>query len=181
MTESNYLYVAAIDFGTTYSGYAFSSRTDFKRDPLEIHANQSWNAGSTQLASLKTPTSLLLDSDKKFVAFGYEAENEYADLISDQLHEDYFYFSRIKMYLYQNKNLSKDLMIEDISGKSLLALDVFSLSIKALKDHFIERVNKLVKNIQIDDILWVLTVPAIWDDNAKLFMRTSAEQVAQLI
>ncbi|CAG2226933.1 unnamed protein product [Mytilus edulis] len=139
MTESNYLYVAAIDFGTTYSGYAFSSRTDFKRDPLEIHANQSWNAGSTQLASLKTPTCLLLDSDKK--------------------------------------NLSKDLMIEDISGKSLLALDVFSLSIKALKDHFIERVNKLVKNIQIDDILWVLTVPAIWDDNAKLFMRTSAEQV----
>lgn len=68
-------------------------------------------------------------------------------------------------------------MIEDISGKSLLALDVFSLSIKALKDHFIERVNKLVKNIQIDDILWVLTVPAIWNDNAKLFMRTSAEQV----
>ncbi|XP_071180502.1 heat shock 70 kDa protein 12B-like [Mytilus edulis] len=176
MTESNYLYVAAIDFGTTYSGYAFSSRTDFKRDPLEIHANQSWNAGSTQLASLKTPTCLLLDSDKKFVAFGYEAENEYADLISDQRHGDYFYFSRIKMYLYQNKNLSKDLMIEDISGKSLLALDVFSLSIKALKDHFIERVNKLVKNIQIDDILWVLTVPAIWDDNAKLFMRTSAEQ-----
>ena len=103
MTESNYLYVAAIDFGTTYSGYAFSSRTDFKRDPLEIHANQSWNAGSTQLASLKTPTCLLLDSDKKFVAFGYEAENEYADLISDQLHGDYFYFSRIKMYLYQNK------------------------------------------------------------------------------
>lgn len=103
MTESNYLYVAAIDFGTTYSGYAFSSRTDFKRDPLEIHANQSWNAGSTQLASLKTPTCLLLDSDKKFVAFGYEAENEYADLISDQRHGDYFYFSRIKMYLYQNK------------------------------------------------------------------------------
>ncbi|CAC5400314.1 unnamed protein product [Mytilus coruscus] len=74
------------------------------------------------------------------------------------------------------EDLSKDLMIEDIGGKSLLALDVFSLSIKALKDHFIETINDLVADIQIDDVLWVLTVPAIWNDNAKLFMRKSAEQ-----
>ncbi|WAQ99599.1 HS12A-like protein [Mya arenaria] len=32
--NDDFLLVAAIDFGTAYSGYAFSSRTDFKRDPL---------------------------------------------------------------------------------------------------------------------------------------------------
>jgi hypothetical protein len=41
---SNYLMVAAIDFGTTYSGYAFSTISNFKLDPLKIHVNQAWNA-----------------------------------------------------------------------------------------------------------------------------------------
>lgn len=69
-------------------------------------------------------------------------------------------------------------MIEDICGKSLLALDVFSLSIKALMDHLFKPINDQVNDIQIEDVLWVLTVPAIWNDNAKLFMRKSAEQVS---
>jgi len=38
---SDYLMVAAIDFGTTYSGYAFSTISNFKLDPLKIHANQA--------------------------------------------------------------------------------------------------------------------------------------------
>ena len=62
-----YLYVAAIDFGTTYSGYAFSSGDDFKRDPLKITDNQAWNAGSQRHFSLKTPTCLLLDVKKELV------------------------------------------------------------------------------------------------------------------
>jgi len=36
MADDNFLLVAAIDFGTAYSGYAFSSREDFKRDPLKV-------------------------------------------------------------------------------------------------------------------------------------------------
>lgn len=30
----------------------------------------------------------------------------------------------------------------------------------------------------MDDILWVLTVPAIWDDAAKAFMKEAAKLVA---
>jgi hypothetical protein len=40
---SDYVMVAAIDFGTTYSGYAFSTISNLKLDPLKIHANQAWN------------------------------------------------------------------------------------------------------------------------------------------
>lgn len=31
-----YIMVAAIDFGTAYSGYAFSMRDDFLKDPLKV-------------------------------------------------------------------------------------------------------------------------------------------------
>jgi hypothetical protein len=36
------LMVAAIDFGTTYSGYAFSTSHDFSINKLDIKANQVW-------------------------------------------------------------------------------------------------------------------------------------------
>ncbi|CAG2213853.1 unnamed protein product [Mytilus edulis] len=54
---SHYLLVAAIDFGTNYSGYAFSFREDFIKDPLKINANQAWNAGGKQIMSLKRETT----------------------------------------------------------------------------------------------------------------------------
>ncbi|CAG2206558.1 unnamed protein product [Mytilus edulis] len=171
--DDNYLIVAAIDFGTTYSGYAFSTRSDFKKNPLQIQANHAWNAG--QLMSLKAPTCLLLDSDKNIVAFGYEAENIYAELVMDEEHHDYYYFHRFKMRLYNAKNVSKELIIEDITGKSASALDIFSLSIRALKEHLLNSIRQQLVDIQIDDIRWVLTVPAIWSDGAKQFMRRSAE------
>ena len=98
---SDFLMVAAIDFGTTYSGYAFSTISDFKHDPLKIHANQVWNAGGGQLMPWKTPTCLLLDGRQQFVSFGYDAENTYAELVEDNKHHDHYYFSRFKMRLYR--------------------------------------------------------------------------------
>ena len=102
LTE-DYLFVAAIDFGTTYSGYAFSLRNDFKKDPLKIVANQAWNAGSQRHFSLKTPTCLLLDDNEELVSFGYEAENKYSDIVIDRKQNEYLFFQRFKMQLYKNK------------------------------------------------------------------------------
>ena len=99
----NHLMVAALDFGTTYSGYAFSMRHEFETEPLKIHCNHIWNAGARALSSMKTPTCLLLDKEKKFVAFGYDAENQYADLVMDKEHDDYYFFHRFKMNLHNNK------------------------------------------------------------------------------
>jgi hypothetical protein len=100
---SGYTLVAAIDFGTTYSGYAFSTISNFKHDPSKIYANQAWNAGGRQLLSLKTSTCLLLDGRKQLLSFGYDAENEYAELVLDDKHHDHYYFSRFKMRLYNEK------------------------------------------------------------------------------
>ncbi|VDI16587.1 Hypothetical predicted protein [Mytilus galloprovincialis] len=174
--DGDYLLVAAIDFGTTYSGYAFSMRDTYKTEPLTIHANQAWNAGGKQLLSLKTPTCLLLNSNKEFDSFGYEAENKYAELVMDDEQDDYYFFHRFKMSLHNQKNVKGDMVLEDITGKPVPAIDVFALSIKALVNHLMDVLETRGTGVQSNEIKWILTVPAIWTDNSKQFMRESAEK-----
>ena len=61
--------------------------------------------------------------------------------------------------------------------KELPALTIFSMAIKFLKDHLMDTLDKRDTHIRLDDIQWVLTVPAIWNDPAKQFMREAAEKV----
>lgn len=70
----------------------------------------------------------------------------------------------------------------EIGGKEIPAIDVFALSIKALMEKVIEVCRKQGADfIKIEDIKWVLTVPAIWSEKAKRFMRQSAEKVIEII
>ncbi|XP_061183997.1 heat shock 70 kDa protein 12A-like [Saccostrea echinata] len=168
------LFVAAIDFGTTYSGYAFSSKDDWEKEPLKINAN-IWNSGTKSLLSTKAPTTLLLNPNKTFHSFGYEAETHYSDMADEEEdYKSYYYFHCFKMLLHNNKKLRRDTEITDATGKSLDAMTVFSISIKFLRDHLFNSLSDKFKDIQKDDIHFVLTVPAIWDDNAKQFMREAA-------
>lgn len=59
------------------------------------------------------------------------------------------------------------------------AIIVFSYSIRYLKDHLLDKLltSNLGDKVTVDDIDFVLTVPAIWDDTAKMFMREAAIQV----
>jgi hypothetical protein len=68
-------------------------------------------------------------------------------------------------------------ILEDETGKPMSALTVFSASIKYLKDSLFEECQKQNSDIQVDDIKWIITVPAIWSDPAKSFMRSAAVQV----
>lgn len=96
------LLVAAIDFGTSFSGYAFSTLHDYKKDPLKISAS-TWSAGIGTLVSLKTSTCVLFDSKQKFHSFGYKAEEKYSNLALENRHHDWYYFRRFKMMLYSKK------------------------------------------------------------------------------
>ena len=64
-----------------------------------------------------------------------------------------------------------------MTGKSLLAIEVFGLSIQALTSHMRKLLDKEGTDIKPHEIKWVLTVPGIWPDSAKQFMRKSAEKV----
>lgn len=97
--QDHYLLVAAIDFGTTYSGYAFASRNDFQRDPIKANLKQ-WVDPSSATMYNKTSTCILFTEEAKFNKFGFEAEAKYSDLILDKNHENWFFFRRFKMSLY---------------------------------------------------------------------------------
>ncbi|KAK3610272.1 hypothetical protein CHS0354_029731 [Potamilus streckersoni] len=170
------LLVVAIDFGTTYSGYAFQFKHDFANDPTKISAPQAWNGGKKNLMSLKTPTVLLLNEKKEIDSFGFEAETNYANLCMDGNNENYYYFRRFKMKLQDGEGLKKTSMIEDETGKKMAAIDVFSLSIRSLKEHMTQMLEKQGTGVKDTEIHWVLTVPAIWSDSAKQFMREAAEK-----
>uniref|UniRef100_K1R689 Heat shock 70 kDa protein 12B n=1 Tax=Magallana gigas TaxID=29159 RepID=K1R689_MAGGI len=90
--------VAAIDFGSTYSGYAFSFSDDFKTNPLRIHTNL-WSSVQFCGLSYKAPTTVLLKPNKMFHSFGYDAEEKYAELSEAEEHKEWYYFSHFKMKL----------------------------------------------------------------------------------
>ncbi|OWF45295.1 Heat shock 70 kDa protein 12A [Mizuhopecten yessoensis] len=142
----------------------------------------TWLAGGS-LASVKTATTVLLDPDKKLRAFGFEAEDEYNQLVEDseedgigeRTYEKYYYFRQFKMSLYNCSGvLTRNTMIEDETEKKLPAMLVISLSIGYMKNHLLTLINKRCIGVEENDIHWVITIPAIWDDSAKQLMRESA-------
>ncbi|XP_052225821.1 heat shock 70 kDa protein 12A-like isoform X2 [Dreissena polymorpha] len=146
---------------------------DFQRDPCKVSA-KTWSGN--QLTSLKGPTCVLIKPDGKTLErFGFDAETRYSQLSQTGEHKKWYYFKKFKMKLW-NKPIHKDTMLDDESGKSLPALTVFSLSIRYMIDDLSSMSNQQVSGLNLEDIYWVLTVPAIWDDSAKQFMRLAAQE-----
>ena len=94
--EKHYI-VAAIDFGTTYSGYAFS----FVRDPDSIHMMRKWEGGDPGVSNQKTPTTLLLRPNGEFHSFGFGARDHYHDLEEAEA-KKWYYFEKFKMSLHSS-------------------------------------------------------------------------------
>lgn len=76
------------------------------------------------------------------------------------------------------ERLSEDVKIKSTDGKEMKAIDVFSAAINFLRGHLLDTLEKRATGVRETDIQWVLTVPAIWDDAAKQFMRVAAEKVS---
>ena len=79
--------------------------------------------------------------------------------------------------------VNRQLLLQAANGKHMSGIEVFSAAIKFLKKHFLENIkNRNARsNVTVDRVRWVLTVPAIWNDAAKQFMRESAEKVTFLL
>ncbi|XP_062593107.1 heat shock 70 kDa protein 12A-like [Saccostrea cucullata] len=176
----SYSVVASIDIDTTRSSYAFGFTYNLKKDQSDIYI-PSWRQHGTM--SNMTSTTVLLNKKREFVDFGYEAEDRYERLAEEEKKEDYYYFHRFKMLLndkIRTTTLTLSTTIPDIHGKELPAVEVFSHAIKFLKNHLLGNIFKDLEqrnSIATDkDIFWVVTVPAISDNNAKQFLRKAAEQ-----
>ncbi|KAM4900525.1 heat shock 70 kDa protein 12B [Sylvia borin] len=162
--------VVAIDFGTTSSGYAFS----FTSDPEAIHMMRKWEGGDPGVANQKTPTSLLLTPEGTFHSFGYTARDYYHDLDPEEARE-WFYFEKFKMKIHSTSDLTMKTELEAVNGKKMAALEVFAHALRFFKQHAVQELKDQCPSLpESDAIRWVLTVPAIWKQPAKQFMREAA-------
>lgn len=80
------------------------------------------------------------------------------------------------------QRVHRETKCNDENGRELEAMLVFTHSIRYLKDHLLKTICKgfIEDPFKISDINFVLTVPAIWDDTAKMFMREAAIKVILL-
>ncbi|XP_041728146.1 heat shock 70 kDa protein 12B isoform X1 [Coregonus clupeaformis] len=162
--------VVAIDFGTTSSGYAFS----FTQDPEAIHMMRRWEGGDPGVANQKSPTSLLLTPELKFHSFGFAARDNYHDLDPEEA-QHWLYFDKFKMKIHSTTDLTMETELEAVSGRKVRAIEVFSHALRFFRVHALKEVKDQSSSVlEGDKVRWVITVPAVWRQPAKQFMREAA-------
>ncbi|VDI57968.1 Hypothetical predicted protein [Mytilus galloprovincialis] len=175
--------VVAIDIGSDGCGYAFSMDYQFKTNPCDVHVPR-WSPSTGSMTSLKAPAAILFDSDKTFTAFGYDAQDRMDDILSSGDQNNWYYVERFKMALYtaveEGEDVRMDFLIKEKGGKEISAKLLFSSCIKYLKEHFRKTIDERQIGVQEDKIKWIITVPAIWNDSCKQFMRESASEAGIL-
>lgn len=78
------------------------------------------------------------------------------------------------------QSFGSSVKIEDHLGKPLDALEVFSKSLNYMREVVMDMLEKdddtHVENNK-NNIEWIITVPAIWEEVAKQFVRNAAKKV----
>jgi len=150
----------AIDFGTTFFGCAYRFRD-----------------GKKIICYNREPTSLLLNPDRTFSALGKKAIDTFYSLDPLAEQKNYFFYSQFKMRLYDTKKLSRNTKLKDENNKKLKAMKIFVISFEAFKKEILQRLNgSKAGEITTKDVLWVITIPAIWTDEARQFMSEAARK-----
>ena len=119
--EDKYIMVAALDVGTSCSGYAFSYKT--AKDDIKMNKNWQSSAGSQ---SYKMPTCILTEEGQQgdYITFGSEAQSTYIQSLIgedsrayDMYHEITWYkgniilqFGEINYYHYQRCSKSSSVV-----------------------------------------------------------------------
>lgn len=81
-------------------------------------------------------------------------------------------------FLIQN---AQHMRCRDITGKTLEVGQIFTHCIKFLKESMFQQVESVFQGIRDDDIEYVLTVPAIFGENSKMFLREASVNVRMFI
>jgi hypothetical protein len=80
---------------------------EYEADKLKISTNLwAHNSG----LSAKAPSALLIGPDRQIVAFGYDAQRKYADIVENESDADYLFFQKFKMALYTAEVYYRDII-----------------------------------------------------------------------
>jgi molecular chaperone DnaK (HSP70) len=162
--------VAAIDFGTHATGYAWAVINEHNRDAKRrrIYVKTQWP--SQPVAYPKNLTSLLLDDNDEVIAWGFDAKRQWHRRRDDH---NLRYVYGFKMWLVGDTAHSD-------AGKTDHTSPTDTETAKRLIVEYLRRVYRLAmeeiskSGYTDEEVRWCLTVPAIWDEYQKQLMRQAA-------
>lgn len=93
----NWDIVVAFDIGTSYTGYAYSDSKQIKDGKINLN---EWMGHLIHDKTAKAPSIVLLNEDRSFNSFGYEAEMNYTKMVQYKTHQKCYRFRNFKMRLY---------------------------------------------------------------------------------
>ena len=191
--------VAAIDFGTHGTGFAWSVVEDCNKDPRgrKIHFCNRWESQPDPCA--KNLSALLLDEHGELIAWGYEARRYWLTGRSSGGEDGLTYHAAFKMDLMASGIMAETVLAEgegdadaqddaegggegeSQSGNALGRGVRDDPAVAGLITKYLRRVvERALEQITAsgydeEDIRWCLTVPAIWSDYQKMVMRDVAK------
>lgn len=171
-TEQNYIRVViGLDFGTSFSGYAYA----FKNDQ-EVICRTDWPG--QPMPYIKTLTQLLYSPEQQVEAWGYEAPTRLAQLREDEHIKAYSLLKNFKMHLRDvPEQASGQPVFSADSGQQFAVLSVITDYLKCLRKTVWEDLQGATSGfLKETELLWCLTIPAIWTDSEKGLMRQAAQK-----
>ena len=127
-------------------------------------------------ATDKNLTAILLDaSSLAVVAFGREARRRFFDMDPTEM-KAHAFLTQFKMALSPSVRSDIPLSERTVHGEGAdIAVPLLTAIAKVLEFIREEALDRSASiGISLPDVGWVLTVPAIWDESAKAFMRRAA-------
>lgn len=170
----------AIDFGTTFSGYAYCFAAHSATG--EIYKNTEWTKQVHQKNSyIKTPTHLLYNNGA-LEAWGYHAKRRLTELRQTDQAQDCSFFEKFKTEIFARSQVDEQgepYLLQN--GKKFLLIDLIADYLQAMRKTALQDVaNHTGTELDNSRIRWCLTIPAIWDDAAKQLMEQAAQKAGIL-
>uniref|UniRef100_U9T1Y6 Actin-like ATPase domain-containing protein n=1 Tax=Rhizophagus irregularis (strain DAOM 181602 / DAOM 197198 / MUCL 43194) TaxID=747089 RepID=U9T1Y6_RHIID len=171
--DKNIRVVAAIDFGTTYSGFAYAT----KSNPSNIYVHEKWQEYSGR--DYKTPTVLKYDDSFNVISWGYSAMASSSSSSKNNKKNkkkknkeqacDFKLAERFKLKLRPNKKTDKIYLPEGLDYKK--AIIDYLTKIREVMQNLLEKSRKIDFFKQV---LIIMTVPTEFDNRSVTIMRECA-------
>ncbi|MEU2511105.1 Hsp70 family protein [Streptomyces syringium] len=163
--------IAAIDFGTHGTGFAWTTIDDRHKDPKrrQVWFRTRWPNHPTPYP--KNLSALLLSREGELVAWGYEARRKWAAISARGESDKYDFHLGFKMSLSTDEKPES----EEISGGRLgyeKSKTLATIFLEKMRSTAMEEISK--SGYSSDEVRWCLTVPAIWDEYQKQLMWEAA-------
>ncbi|XP_024370353.1 uncharacterized protein [Physcomitrium patens] len=162
-------WVVGLDFGTTYSGFAYAKVAD----PENIHVYYDWPSRISEKPYCKTLTGIYYKVTApgrlQCSSWGHHARSDYIAGASNPAVKGY-YLSKFKLLLKKDlddaflaSSIPQPLTVNTIIKDYLKCIGELALTV--IKNHEGE------VNFRRNSVQWCVTVPSIWDDTAKQQMK----------